>query len=160
MIQRIQSVYFLLAAILITLPFFLNIAGITGVNGISISFNAMEFNSTEVVIGDTFLVLPKILSLTISSIIAIILLILALFLYKNRPIQIRLTRITIVLLATIIAQNILIVEETIKYMGGLGCTRSYAIGFILPIIAIVFIVLAMKSIKKDEALVKSMNRIR
>lgn len=79
------------------------------------------------------------------------------FLFKKRQLQIRLSGINLALTAGIAA--------FIFYFGYVGKKSLSAVvvynwSAVLPFVALVMIVLAMIAILKDEALIKSINRIR
>ncbi len=54
----------------------------------------------------------------------------------------------------------LFVNRTLNLSGGTATVSEKGIGMFLPIFSIVFLVLANKAIKKDEDLVKSVDRLR
>jgi succinate-acetate transporter protein len=80
----------------------------------------------------------------------------SIFSYKNRKSQFVLGRLNIILnfilLGVFVYQSLNLSGETLVSEKG--------IGLILPIFSIVFLVLANKAIKKDEDLVKSVDRLR
>jgi hypothetical protein len=82
--------------------------------------------------------------------------ILSIFMFKNRKLQFVLGRLNIIsnffLLGFFVYQSLNVSGETLVSEKG--------IGMFLPIISIVFLVLANKAIKKDEDLVKSVDRLR
>lgn len=122
MIQRIQTLYLLIVAIITTIiPFYLG---------------------SKLIFG--FL---------ICSLLAII----SIFSYKKRQNQFVINRLNIgcnlILIVFIILQNLQLIES--KFI----ISESIFIKF-LPIIIIIFLVLANKSIKKDDNLVKSSDRLR
>jgi hypothetical protein len=158
MIQRIQSVYFGIAGIITLLLLWVNIAFFSVADGYQVSINALGIHPNEAIAQLSIDVKP--IALTITVLVAGILPLIALFMFKNRAIQIRLGRITIALLAAIIAQCIINVEDIYRQIQILGYEKNYFVGFILPIIAIIITALAIRGVKKDEALVKSMDRIR
>jgi len=80
------------------------------------------------------------------------------FLYKNRITQMR-------LLAFCILLNIILVVLIFLFYSGkieelTQIQPSYKLGVFLPLIALVFLVLANRFIRKDEALVKATDRLR
>ena len=81
---------------------------------------------------------------------------LTIFLYKNRKLQFVLGRLNIILnfftLGFFVYQSLNISGETVVSEKG--------IGMFLPVISIVLLALANKAIKKDEDLVKSVDRLR
>ena len=87
-----------------------------------------------------------------SSILSLV----TIFLYKNRKLQFVIGRIIILmnlfLLGLLIYLSLTLSGETIVSEKG--------IGMFLPILVVLLIVLANKAIKKDEDLVKSVDRLR
>ena len=82
--------------------------------------------------------------------------IVSIFMFKNRKLQFVLGRLNIIsnffLLGFFVYQSLKVSGETMVSEKG--------IGMFLPIISIVFLALANKAIKKDEDLVKSVDRLR
>ena len=78
------------------------------------------------------------------------------FLYKNRKLQFVLGRLNILL--NFILLGVLIYQSQI--LSGGAAAPEKGIGMLIPIISIVFIALANKAIKRDEDLVKSVDRLR
>ena len=83
----------------------------------------------------------------------------AIFLFKNRPLQARLA----IVAAGVGLMLLVLVGFTV--MGTLdrapeGGTVQYAAGLALPVVALLLNWLAARAIRKDEALVRSMNRLR
>ena len=80
----------------------------------------------------------------------------AIFKYKNRKLQFILGRLNIILnfflLGFFVYQSLNISGET--------AVSEKGIGMLLPIVSIVLLALANKAIKKDEDLVKSVDRLR
>lgn len=87
---------------------------------------------------------------------AIALTIISILSFKKRQLQFVLNRLTIltnlVLLGVFVYRSLTLSGESLLSEKG--------IGVLLPIISIVFLVLANKAIKKDEDLVKSVDRLR
>lgn len=83
----------------------------------------------------------------------------AIFLYNNRPFQLKLSYIVTVLCILMPLVAILLV-----FNEGTYTTQSDKIkdsfGIYLPVVGLVFSILASKFIKKDENIVKSMDRLR
>lgn len=144
MIQRIQTVYFFLAALLSATGFILPVYRI---------ITPPEF-ITELTLGDTGALGFPIL---IAYVVAVVLPLVALMLYKNRPLQVRVGRVAI--LATLAALALLVIKygNTSKEA---GVQVIASIGMFIPIGSIVLLILAIRGVKKDEALVRSADRIR
>lgn len=136
MIQRIQTVYLLLATLIAALlPFLLPL--------------------WETEAGKDFYAEDKMLvffGFIISAVMAFI----TIFLYKNRKLQFVLGRINILLNFVILG---FFVYWLLMVPGEMQISEK-GIGLLIPIVSIVFLVLANKAIKKDEALVKSVDRLR
>ena len=80
----------------------------------------------------------------------------AIFMYKNRQNQFVLGRLNIILNFILLG---LFVYRSLNLSGEADVSEK-GIGILLPIFSIVFLVLANKAIKKDEELVKSVDRLR
>lgn len=136
MIQRIQTIYLFIVALLM-LALFLWFPKIITVDG-------------EMVLGkmDLRVLIPIFAS--------VLLAILSIFKYKNRQTQFVLNRLNslfiFVLLGVFVIVPLMVPGETEVSEKG--------IGLFFPVISIVFLVLANKAIRKDERLVKSVDRLR
>ena len=82
---------------------------------------------------------------------------LSILFYKKRQHQFVLGRLNIILNLILLG---LFVYRSVNVSGEALAVSEKGIGMFLPIIAIVFLVLANKAIKKDEDLVKSVDRLR
>ncbi|MFN0274859.1 MAG: DUF4293 domain-containing protein [Chitinophagales bacterium] len=131
MIQRIQSVYLLLAAIICVA--FLFVPAGSNVSGDIIP----EQNSISAALS----IATAFLSLA------------AIFLFKNRKLQLRICFICIALLLVTMAN----VYSTITKPEG---EHSISYFFATPLVAAILFFLASRAIRKDEELVKSMERFR
>ena len=136
MLQRIQTIYLLLCVLFSgVFPFFTKIW--TEENKLEV-----YANSNEIYIG-LFL---------ISAILALV----SIFSFKKRQKQFVLNRLNMILNFIIIG---LLVNHSLSLSGEAKVSEK-GIGMLLPIFSIVFLALANKAIKKDEDLVKSVDRIR
>ena len=136
MIQRIQTIYLLLTAI------------VSG--GLIFVFNL--WTNTE---GALVYATDNLLSLGLflgSALLALV----SLFMYSNRKLQFVLGRLNIILNFILI---VFFVYQSLNLSGETNVSEK-GIGMFLPIISIVLLVLANKAIKKDEDLVKSVDRLR
>ncbi len=136
MIQRVQTIYLIVSAIIMG-ALFIWFPVIPGQDGTVI----MERNE------------PLLFGLIFISIALAIISILS---FKKRQLQFVLNRLNIisnfVLLGVFVYRLLTLSGETIVSEKGIGA--------LLPIISIVFLVLANKAIKRDEDLVKSVDRLR
>jgi len=156
MIQRIQSVYLLLSAIASILMFFIPFGQIASkdydIPGIKIDL------SDIVSIGSEF---PILLGVPILMILAFIVSLVAIFLFKKRMLQIKVCKIN--LLVYLVVIFVLFFYDNQMVLNAMEMNESeiiYELGSFLPIIAAVFTFLASRSIKKDEDLIRSADRIR
>lgn len=137
MLQRIQTIYLLLAFVATgILPFFIPLWIINdGKNYL--------FLQNQVYV----LLFGLSTTLTLVSIVS----------YKKRQNQFVLGRLNIILNLILLG---LFVYRSLNVSGETPAVSEKGIGMFLPIVAIVLLVLANKAIKKDEDLVKSVDRLR
>ena len=137
MLQRIQTVYLLIAGVISATLCFLIPYG-EGQDGVSL----FAVNT------------PLVLGLFLGS---GVLSFLAIFLFKNRKLQFVLGRLNIIL--NLITLGVF-VYWILATSGEASVALEKGVGKLIPVISIVFIVLANKAIKRDEQLVKSVDRLR
>jgi len=87
---------------------------------------------------------------------SVIFALITIFLFKNRKLQFELNRFNIIFNLILLG---VFVYRMLNLSGEMEVSEK-GIGVILPIISIVFLVLANRAIKKDEDLVKSVDRLR
>jgi uncharacterized membrane protein YiaA len=136
MIQRIQSIYLFIAFLL---------------SGVLIFFVPLWDNEA----GTSVYVEEVILAFALFMVSAAISLI-TIFLFNNRKLQFVLGRVNIVINFLLLG---VFVYWSLIVPGEMQISEK-GIGMFVPIISIVFLVLANKAIKKDEDLVKSVDRLR
>jgi hypothetical protein len=149
MIQRIQSLFLLLAAI----------AG--GTMG---SFNLWKARLTRgnVASEDYFNATSSYLIfivLMVSTILALV----TIFLYKNRKLQFRLTVLNIFLAIAVLCLIYFKVQGKANALVSEGATivsATFLLPAFLPVVMIVCLFLAARGIYKDEKLIKSLDRLR
>src|SRR5690606_3844893 len=136
MIQRIQTVYLTIVIILgAVLPFFLD-------------------PTSDVVGNKAFADGPiwVLLAFVGSAVLALI----AILLYKNRKNQFVLNRLNMILNLFLLG---FFVYRSLSLPGETTVSEK-GIGMLIPVFSIVFLALANRAIKKDEDLVKSVDRLR
>lgn len=156
MIQRIQTLFLLVVALFGALMFFFPLASFLS-EMYYFKLFVYEFRNmtpgTEIEFG-----LMTVLPLLIISSAVVGLSIFAIFSYKNRILQVRLVRFTMLL------SMLLIVGIFFLYPNIIAKTTEYAsefeMGAYIPIINLLFLFLANRYILKDERLVRSMDRLR
>lgn len=139
MIQRIQTLYLVIVVILMASLFF------------------MPFSYGVDSVGDGSPVIANILYMNI-LLSAIIIPFAAIFFYKKRRIQIILCIVEIVLLFGIQFYWGLCLYRIYKVAG--SAPVVFWVAGIFPLVSIIFVCLALRGIRKDEALIKSLDRIR
>jgi hypothetical protein len=141
MIQRVQSIWLLLAAIcaFVTYPLVLYIGKLA------------DGTERQFLLGDHFILMLFIIALGLLSLVCI-------FLFKNRKLQFRLVVLDIVLTVAYVFLQYVMVEQFKKDLA--IQTGSYKVAALLPLLMIVFLILAARGIYKDEKLVKSLDRLR
>ena len=147
MIQRIQTVYIIISAILLSLLFLIPFAEIAK-DGLVYLF---DFKGISV---DGAL---KENGYAISVLICIIIVLhgIAILSYKNRIRQIRLMVFSILLMLGLFGMFFFFTYYTFT-----DAQVSFKISVIFPVIAIILDYLAIRAIGKDEALIRSIDRIR
>lgn len=144
MIQRIQSIYLLLAALISGgLVFLVSFISTENLEGLSI---------LELIANKRFLIQSIGIAFFISSALSLI----SIFSYKNRKNQFVLGRLNILINFYLLG---VLIFESLNLPGETSVSEK-GIGIFLPIIVVVFLAMANKAIKKDEDLVKSVDRLR
>ncbi len=149
MIQRIQSIYLFLAAALTGGQF-----------GIPYAKTQEGTNNTNAIpaLSDGVLNPADNIGLLGLTALGIIVTLIAVFLYKNRPLQARITMGS----ALVTILSLLLVGLMVKQnfdAAGQDALQLNA-GLALPVLALIFQWLAFLGIKKDDRLVRSMDRLR
>ncbi len=138
MLQRIQTVYLLIAVIISA--------------GLIFVFPLWN-NSEGVAVYAEDVLIPFIMFLASGALSLI-----SIFMFKNRKLQFVLGRLNIILNFFLLG---VFVYWSLSLPGEVSVDISEkGIGMFLPIVSIVFLVLANKAVKRDEDLVKSVDRLR
>jgi peptidoglycan/LPS O-acetylase OafA/YrhL len=136
MIQRIQTIYLLLVALVSgLLPFWANLWS--------------DANGTEIYARNEIVVLALFLASAVLALIAILQ-------FKNRKNQFVLNRLNMILSLFLLG---FFVYRSLNLSGETSVSEK-GIGMLIPVFSIVLLVLANRAIKKDEDLVKSVDRLR
>jgi hypothetical protein len=147
MIQRIQTAYLLVAGLLTASLYKLDFAELV-VNNEWHIFNAQGIFKDEQLIFDGLPIMIFIGIITLLHLVAI-------FMYKKRIRQMRTVVFTIILLLGLFG-----LFFYFTYAGFTGAKVAFKVPVAFPLIAIILDYLAIRAIGKDEALVRSLNRIR
>ncbi len=157
MIQRIQTLFIIVALAAFIACFFLPFWKYVGTNPdyvylvslLSVSF--VSGLNQNIAVGT----LPVIVLVSVTTILSLV----SLFYYKKRELQIKINNynlfITLIFTATIFLWIPYMIQEKLP-----AANSEWQFGLIMPLISIICLVLANIFIKKDENLVKSADRLR
>jgi uncharacterized membrane protein YcgQ (UPF0703/DUF1980 family) len=146
MIQRIQSLYLLLAAAAGAATWFFEIWKAT------LSDNVVSYFNVQ----SSYLVFVLYMVIVMLALVCI-------FLFKKRKVQFRLTVLNIFLsVAAIVLQYFKVLDfaNALQTGGKTITSSSYLPAAFLPVLILVFLFLAARGIYKDERLIKSLDRLR
>ena len=162
MIQRRQTVYMLLSAIVSVLLFFMPLVSFVA-NGSAMSFTIFGIkNPIDTILLSTTYTWP----LVVLTVLMTILPVYTIFIYKKRELQIRLCRLVLLLTVVFIGLVFLYYEsDLLKVIAAVeGDTYeldvAYFVGMVMPLVNLVLQILAIRGIKKDIELLKSVDRLR
>ena len=154
MIQRVQTLYLILAALATGLLFFFPLAEIAMNNNIIYQVKpAGLFEPAET---GEILAASSLPALIITG-LCILLSLIAMFIYKQRKLQVKICLINIVFL--ILSLVAIYYYVTFQFSKSDSIVH-YKIFVAMPVVSAILIFLAIKAIKKDEELVRSIDRIR
>ena len=158
MIQRIQTVYLGIATIACLLLFFFPIADFYNVlqGNYKLFITGVRCMDPEPKLHFSFLfALPAILLTSASILFSGV----AIGLYKKRWLQIRMIAFNVLALIVLMLVLFFFYTAQLKTMTGTDPQYHYT-GMLLPVIALVFLILANRAIRRDEQKVKSADRLR
>lgn len=147
MLQRLQSLYLLVAIVPYVLLFFFPIAEYSTQDAVN-TFSLMEITN-----GNSNSTMPLIIVVCLLALSCLV----TIFLFKKRPLQIKITAITLLVHMGFIAA----VFYSADFIANkLGTVATYQAGMYIALIPILFIVLAHRAIRKDEKMVNNTDRLR
>lgn len=150
MVQRIQSIYLLLAGILTSIMLYANLITFTEQER-EIYMGAFQLTDNQAT--DPSSIVPLGGLIAISSLVSF----LTVSMYKKRMLQLRMCRYNMILMIGIVA---LMAFYSYKIISQIDAILSVGFGAIMPLVALILTFLAFRAIRKDEILVKSYDRIR
>jgi hypothetical protein len=155
MIQRIQSVYFSLIAVISLLFLTGGILTFAEKAGslIKVTFSGIFRISS----GQTPELIEKLIPLSVIIILIPLISLITIFLFKNRKVQLRLALILIVLISVYI---IALVHVSMSVISKFEASLVPEFMMILPLLILILSILAYRGIKNDDRLVKSYDRLR
>jgi len=158
MLQRLQTLYLAIVAIACILLFFFPLANyydeIQG-NYKFFLYGIQSMDPEPKVTFSSFFTIPLVFLVVVSFIFTVS----TIFLYKKRLLQIRICTFNVLTNIVLIMVIFFFYATRIKTMTLIEPDYNY-VGMVLPLISLAFLVLASRAIRKDEALVKSADRLR
>lgn len=158
MLQRSQSLYLLASAIAVAFLFLLDLyvgEGNFGYFVVNLSKSFYEdrgvTTSPSTSIYNTLGIVISVLSIALSAV--------TIFLFKNRPLQAKLAKFSMIINLSLLVVLVYGVEQAIEGITFEAGGYNY-ISFILPVFATISNYIAFKNILKDEALVRASDRLR
>ncbi len=152
MIQRIQTLYLILAAIALSFIFMAPIVSYTGIDGVIYTLNVKDLLGSDGTVQQA----ASRISILILAPITLLSIVFMISQFKNRQKQMAIGRLIYLMLAVLITLAWFFIEAN-KFDTEIN---GYGFGYFAPVAALPFIFLANRSIKKDEELVKSLDRLR
>ena len=153
MIQRIQTVYLLIASVAIYALFLFPVASVFNIVGAKKIMITGVYQS----LGNQLVQTENFLGLTIATAILGLIPIVLIFLYKNRNRQQVLIYVAV---AVVLAYSYWLTQTVQNTNESVLQISDYGIGAGLPSVVILFLILAAKAVGRDEKLVKSADRLR
>ncbi|MBD99705.1 MAG: hypothetical protein CMO34_07670 [Verrucomicrobia bacterium] len=159
--QRIQTVYLSLGILLNALIVYLSwsswvadaIVGSVARELFAI-YGEIDQEGQSIIFPSQYILVISLLSILLSVVIVLM--------YKRRSLQIKMAQLNLILQAGMVVGIFLSLDQSANsgIMLGEEFTLTYSMGTYLSLIPMIFIFLAIKAIKKDEALVRAADRIR
>lgn len=150
MIQRIQTVWLLLAAIISALLLLDWHTGYVFMADIPQGFGSVVKRLT---VTEHF---PSLIIAVVMLLVPFI----AIFMFKDRKRQRMMTIVSILACISFIGVNLMRIENFKNETAPTPTNGSYDVGSVIPAVVIVLLILAIRGINKDEKLIKSMDRLR
>lgn len=161
MIQRIQTVYLTLAFAAMALLFAFPLAQFFAENGAYVFSvtglkNMVPLAPGEMPVFRSVIFLPIVIVAVAIGLLDLY----TIFQYKNRALQVKLTNIAVLLTIAFIMGIFFLYIPFIEKKINIVPDYRKAFGIYLPLVALVFEVMANRAIKRDEKLVRSADRLR
>ena len=154
MIQRIQTIWFFFATLTFFALFLFAFVHYSE-NGTpkALKVTGVYENRTDEVVST-----QDFLALTVATALIGVLPFIAIFLFRNRKQQITLAYIAII---AVLGHFFWLYQTTRQVIGNFDLQpENYSIGIVLPSLTILFLIFAIKGIRKDERLIRSTDRLR
>ncbi|MEX2379276.1 MAG: DUF4293 domain-containing protein [Vicingaceae bacterium] len=153
--QRIQTLY-LAIAILINLGLYL-----VNVAQFQLEEQLHNFTLYGLIDAKSGEVLYSTVSLSVINMLSILVSLVVIFMFKKRQLQIKLSQLNLFVQVVLVAAIFFFVDSAAATNNlDTEIHVEYGLGILLAILPLVFIYLAIRAIKKDEALIRAADRIR
>lgn len=158
MIQRKQTVFLVLAALCVGLMFVLNISA----HNLPDQSEEVTFSvlGTDVGGRDALFAPKPLVPLEALAGVAMAICLVTIFFFKDRKRQVRFANLCYMLLLALFAAVFMSEHSMAAFVETKGGASNVRLGYFLPLVSLVFVFLAVRGIKADEALVKSADRLR
>ncbi|QNL47714.1 DUF4293 domain-containing protein [Olivibacter sp. SDN3] len=159
MIQRIQTIWLFIASITILSLFLFPYVQFFDVNGIAMALKingVLDSTGGQNQLNTSFSFILQ----TIATIVLGILPLVTIFNYKNRKKQVNLIMFTIILTILFSFWLFITASNAVHAVGRAITLSNIGIGALLVPLYIIFLLLAIKGIRKDNKLIKSAERLR
>ncbi|MBO7481560.1 MAG: DUF4293 domain-containing protein [Bacteroidales bacterium] len=152
MIQRIQTLFLLLALVCMAIFYFVPFGSLeltteTGISDVPMGLYGVNFGEEH------YSTLPLLILLSF----VVLTLIFTIFLFKHRILQMRICVFNLILALGCSGLAFFFLYQASEKF---ATNYSTSILVVLPVVAAIFIALAIRGIAKDEALIRSIDRIR
>lgn len=155
MIQRVQTLFLLAVAILMILVLVFPIWSNQGesMEAVLGAYNIKVIQNDQVIRQESVWYIAAIALL--SALTALF----SIFQFRNRKLQLKLNMLNNLLIAATIGAFVAAIDAAGELLQN-PQAPSFKVSFFLPVAALIFNILASRSIRKDEKLVRSMDRLR
>lgn len=152
MIQRIQTVFLLGALAAVITLFFANIAIISSKDVVMFNLNGYHLFGIS-----SYIPASSTLWLKITGYVLVFLILVTIFSFKNRKLQMQICLLNIFIA---LGLNGMIYYFPRHYNGAVTTSVAYYYSVLFPLVAVVLLFLAYRAIRKDDRLIKSLDRLR
>jgi hypothetical protein len=155
MLQRVQTIWLFFATAAIFSLFLFPYLQVVDADGTA---KALKVTGVYQDVNGQVVKTEPFTALTIATVVLGLLPFVIIFFFRNRKKQINICYLTIL---AILGYSFWLVQTAKSVLGNVTLELgNYGIGVILPSLAILFIILALRGIRKDEMLVRSADRLR
>lgn len=153
--QRIQTLYLAIAIVINLVTFTLNIAEF------QIEEQLHEFSIYGLLDKSGESLLYSTTTLSVINMLSVLVSLVVIFMFKKRQLQIKLSQLNLFVQVILVAAIFFMLDAAAsQFQLDTEIHLNYGIGILTSILPMVFIYLAIRSIKKDEALIRAADRIR